>query len=171
MQTDFCATVLWSCNQRDIYIVLWSIGYFNPKCPFGQNWDGKECIAGNFVFISNGATEVGVYSVNGTLGRRTEIIDLNNAEFTCNGLPDFPIISVGPAGGLVQNTPLICGGVKEDFSELDDCYRFSKNSWIQVKSLPEPRTEFGKGNVVLEDELLVNGGLGRDRETLFFQIQ
>ena len=44
-------------------------------------------------------------------GQKTEIIDLANPNRKCNILDDIPA-RAGAVGGILQNQPLICGGVK-----------------------------------------------------------
>ena len=44
-------------------------------------------------------------------GFKTEIIDFKNPSFTCSKLNQFPKQTAGAVGGMVGDTPFVCGGV------------------------------------------------------------
>ena len=104
-----------------------------------------------------------------SFGRRMEIIDLGNKNFTCdqNDLPRYPSKLMAGTGGLINNeTVMICGGFpsKQEHKENlpGDCFKLQpqiSKEWIKVSDLAEPRYFLGSGNVVLDGEkLLVHGG-------------
>ena len=75
-------------------------------------------------------------------------------------------------GGLIGNTPMICGGLVEhrvfdenwndggkDDVNIDKCYVLKNKQWIESSmKLTHPSCDFGTGSVVVEDKLLVSGG-------------
>ena len=104
-----------------------------------------------------------------SFGRRMEIIDLGNKNFTCdqNDLPRYPSKLMAGTGGLINNeTVMICGGFpsKQEHKENlpGDCFKLQpqkSKDWIKVSDLAEPRYFMGSGNVVLDGgKLLVHGG-------------
>ena len=111
---------------------------------------------GHFVLVTSGD----LYSN----GQKTEVLDMKNSKFTCPGLPDFPVEMAKGAGGMIRNVPLICGGQKgrlwaiSGLAFYDDCYVLKHKQWIKSGNLHQPTSEMGMGSVVLNGELLVNGG-------------
>ena len=113
-------------------------------------------------------------------GRKTEIVDLNNYSFHCDGLPDFPIDIAYAAGGMVNGIPIICGGANSRINNsgsetiqttYKECYAFQKRAWIKIeKSLDEPKFLFGTGNLVIKDKLLIHGGLTEDIQDTTFSF-
>ena len=66
-------------------------------------------------------------------GQKSEIIDLPNPGSVCEDLPDFPI-QVGAASGglLLNNQPLICGGLSSNY-ELQ-CYIVGNGHFKQIQT-------------------------------------
>ena len=106
-------------------------------------------------------------------GRHTEILDLNDSSFNCTGLPDFPIDVAYAAGGIVFDTPVICGGANSTIDTADnsnetihtvfkDCYAWAKDQrkWTKNKSLELDVAKFnlGTGSLTIKDKLLISGG-------------
>ena len=109
-------------------------------------------------------------------GRHTEIVDLNNPDFHCTGLSDFPISVAYAAGGIVNGIPIICGGANSTFDRSvinneksekihtvsKDCYAFDfeERKWTKKKSLEldVPKFDLGTGSLTINDELLIHGG-------------
>ena len=93
------------------------------------------------------------YPVNN--GVYTEIIDLENPSFTCSKVGQFPILLTDATGGLVGQTPLICGGWSKA------CHTLLENgSWKEdkVATLNTGRHSAAYGSVVINDQLVVAGG-------------
>ena len=54
---------------------------------------------------------------------KTEVIDLvtSDAEYE-NAIADFPLPVYAASGGLISNTPLVCGGQVEGTNGSDECF-------------------------------------------------
>ena len=102
-------------------------------------------------------------------GRKMEIIDLGNKNFTCdeNNLPQYPSKLMAGTGGLIaSDTVMICGGFPSKHKHKENlpgaCFKLQpqkSKDWIKVSDLAEPRYFSGSGNVVLDGgKLLVHGG-------------
>ena len=102
-------------------------------------------------------------------GRKMEIIDLGNKNFTCdeNNLPTYPSKLMSGTGGLIaSDTVMICGGFPRKHEHKENlpgaCFKLQpqkSKDWIKVSDLAEPRYFSGSGNVVLDGgKLLVHGG-------------
>ena len=96
-----------------------------------------------------------------------------NSDFHCTGLKDFPIPVAYAAGGIVDDIPIICGGAngtinRDNSTEIidyvsKDCYEFKERGWsiMTKKMLNERKYNFGTGNLVIKNQLLVHGGQGQ----------
>ena len=96
----------------------------------------------------------------GNNGIYTEIIDLDNPSFTCSKVRQFPIKSSYATGGLVGQTPLICGGSGYS-GYFKACYTLLENgSWKEdkVANLNTGRHSAAYGSVVINDQLVLAGG-------------
>ena len=93
----------------------------------------------------------------------TEIIDLHSDQFTCNGLPDFKKDMVNGVAGIVNGVPMVCGGsiykkgvISDD---TDVCFVLRNKEWMTIDHrLRNPGMHFGRGNVVVDDQIFVSGG-------------
>jgi len=89
-----------------------------------------------------------------------EVIDLADESLVCDNLPEFPIKRLyGGTGGLLNEMPVICGGVndlnRDDVS--DQCYFYDETgSWKPFSQLDRPRA--GSLSVKLDDKLWIIGG-------------
>ena len=84
---------------------------------------------------------------------------MENPSFTCSKVGQFPIKLRGARGGLVGQTPLICGGWSSGASKA--CYTLLENgSWKEdkVATLNTGRHSAAYGSVVINDQLVVAGG-------------
>ena len=85
--------------------------------------------------------------------RKTEIIDLEDSTFTCaNTLPDFPTKLTTAAGGLISDTPVICGGYNGGSAQRP-CYKYdSGTGWTYMYDMISPRHKMGMfplGNILI----------------------
>ena len=81
-----------------------------------------------------------------------------NSSSTCSNLPSYPFNLHIAAGGVINGTPIICGGYSSGGIIRDSCYVFdkSKNSWKFHCSLMSKRSHHGF--TVLKDALFITGG-------------
>ena len=100
-------------------------------------------------------------------GVHTEIVDLNDPDFSCPDLPDFPQkIKDGGGGLLREDLALICGGWNG--TSVGDCYCLGTDKqWVlHDTGLQEPRFHGGYGNVVIDEKLWKSGGLNSNSSEL-----
>ena len=67
-----------------------------------------------------------------------EALDVrSDGDRTCPDLAPLPDIISEGIGFVVDNKPIICGGLGKGFDRLKDCYRYdpSFNAWSQVRKL------------------------------------
>ena len=100
-----------------------------------------------------------------TNGRKTEIVDVEDSNFRCTNIEQFPVKLYGSSGGLIHGqTPFICGGRAEingEWTYSNDCYHLTESgSWAkdQRATLTTARGWAGYGSVVLNNNLILTGG-------------
>ena len=89
----------------------------------------------------------------GSGGKVIEVIDVNGTE-TCSNLPVYPIDPTRGSGGLLEDTPVLCGSP----SFTTECYSYVKasNTWQLLGNLVTGRGFFGAG--IFRGALWVTGG-------------
>ena len=100
-------------------------------------------------------------------GSKTEVLDLTDPHFQCNNnLPSYPHQMTSGAGGLINGIPFLCGGTDARVPELahvyQDCFMLQaeNKTWIKsIRGLDKPIHSMGTGNVVIQNKLLINGGI------------
>ena len=95
----------------------------------------------------------------------TEILNLGCPTFQCNS--DLPEMrkTKGAVGGMIDGTPLICGGEDGDNNKYGKCFKLTK-VWEELSdSLDEPKLLSGTGSIVINDQLLVSGGISKFGKT------
>ena len=103
-------------------------------------------------------------------GRNTEVIDLEDSNFSCTKVEQFPIKLYGATGGLMNGQkPFICGGygnINGDWASSKDCYQLTgAGSWAkdQTAKLNTAREDAGFGSVVIDNNLFLAGGYNENR--------
>ena len=101
-------------------------------------------------------------------GRNTEIVDLEDSNFSCTKVEPFPVKLDGATGGLMNGQkPFLCGGWA-DFTNTKDCYQLTEaGSWAkdQTAELNTGRRYAGIGTVVIDNNLFLAGGKNGSRLT------
>ena len=94
-------------------------------------------------------------------GRNTEIIDVEDSNFRCTKVEQFPVKLHGASGGLMNgHTPFICGGrgyINGYWTYSTDCYQLEEaGSWAKDEraTLTTGRGWAGYGSVVLNKNLV-----------------
>ena len=154
----------------------WILDTFSSTNTNGTDTNATEFPPGFKILITNGLDYA---------NDLTEIIDVTNPNFTCNNLIDesrfeayYPRERLGYAiGGMVEGSPMVCGGMGRDRRPTNQCFTFQNKIWkpgnyrtapssghIQTKvdlianELSEPRMNMATGNVILNGKLLASGG-------------
>ena len=93
-------------------------------------------------------------------GRNTEIVDLEDSNFSCTKVEPFPFKLYGATGGLMKGQkPFICGGwakINGDWTYSKDCYQLTETgSWVkdQTAKLYTARLYAGFGSVLMNNKL------------------
>ena len=90
---------------------------------------------------------------------KCQVIDVSSST-SCGNLPSYPYSMWGGAGGVINNTPIICGGIRYFVSPRAQasCYRFNENtnSWSLHCTMKARRG--GHAATVIQDSLFISGG-------------
>ena len=90
---------------------------------------------------------------------KCQVINVSSST-SCANLPSYPYSIYGAAGGVINNTPIICGGNGRNDSprEQESCYRFNENSnsWDYHSTLTARRYQYAAS--VIKDTLFISGG-------------
>ena len=87
-----------------------------------------------------------------------QVLDMSSSTTACSNLPPFPVSKLHiAAGGVVNNTPIICGGIGIG-PQTDSCYRFDKstNSWKLHSSMKSER--YDQATTLVKGALFTTGG-------------
>ena len=83
----------------------------------------------------------------------------NNSVETCSGLAPYPISTYLATGGILDKTPVLCGGVVSNHTGVSSkCYYHDRdsNSWILIGNMNTVR--FDAASIVTDSKLWVMGG-------------
>jgi deoxycytidylate deaminase len=112
----------------------------------------KNCcfvIAGPLILVATGYSSTD----------KCQVIDVSSST-SCGNLPSYPFSMSQAAGGVINNTPIICGGYRPSASpsQLDSCYRFNanSNSWNLHSTMTARRSQHAA--TVMKDALFISGG-------------
>ena len=95
-------------------------------------------------------------------GQNVQIVDLNDASFSCNKFPKTDKMWRGVAG-IVEGMPIWCGGY--DGSRIDHCQKLDleDKTWKHAVDLKEAKSSLGKGSIIFNGKLMVSGGYRNSR--------
>ena len=97
-------------------------------------------------------------------GPNLEIVDIKDSNYHCTKVASFPIRLLGATGGLINGTPLVCGGNDATNRKYptSDCFVLdnSGTGWSKKGGLLEPRRYAGGNSVVINGTLILSGGYG-----------
>lgn len=115
----------------------------------------KNCcfdISGPLILVATGSS-------SGSYTDECQVIDVSSST-SCGNLPSHPYFLSSAAGGVINNTPIICGGSIYSGSprEQDSCYRFNENSnsWHLHSTMTARRGTLAA--TVIKDKLFISGG-------------
>merc|ERR1712062_182510 len=90
-----------------------------------------------------------------------EMIDVEDASFNCT-VSQFPTTVYSATGGLVGDTPLICGGIHSRVSQKS-CYSLrGDGTWKLESNLNTTRQYAANGEVIMNNKLVIAGGYRGD---------
>ena len=106
---------------------------------------------------------------DGDSGPKPEIFNLGCPTFQCDKIDKVPgggLNRVASAGGMIGDTPILCGGnnPEETATIYDKCFKFIKKDgeyyWVPFdNTLSIARFFKSDASIVIEDQLLVSGGI------------
>ena len=96
--------------------------------------------------------------------KNLEIIDIKDSNYHCTKVASFPVRLDSATGGLINGTPLLCGGNDgtNNNNPTSDCFELdnSGTGWSKKGGLLEPRKDAGQNSVVINGKLIISGGVG-----------
>ena len=111
----------------------------------------KLMIFFNYQFTANRFLVVGG-SLESSSGPSTEVIDVSNNSLTCNSFGELETGRSHSVGGLLENTPIVCGGTST--SIMQSCLIFGQSQTVTMTS-----KRYGAASVVLNTTTMwVMGG-------------
>ena len=90
---------------------------------------------------------------------KCQVIDVSSST-SCGNLPSYPYSMYHAAGGVINNTPIICGGDRPSGSprQQDSCYRFNENSNSWNLHCKMTSRRYYHAASVIQDALFITGG-------------
>ena len=94
----------------------------------------------------------------------SEVIDLTDANVTCQPWPDHPVGTYGAVGGLINDRLIICGGyVPHYYGATSACHIMTPSStYIHFNLTIE--SHYSAGVVLDHEALLISGGIGNQKK-------
>ena len=94
----------------------------------------------------------------GSYTDKSQVIDVSSSSTACANLPSYPFAMSGAAGGVVNGSPIICGGYTIRAEQIDTCHRFDRNSnsW-KLHSIMTSKRQVHVSTVV-KNALFITGG-------------
>ena len=89
---------------------------------------------------------------------KSQVIDVSSSSTACANLPSYPFAMSSAAGGVVNGSPIICGGSTSNYETPDSCHRFDRNSnsWKLHSSMRYRRDSHA--STVVNNALFITGG-------------
>jgi len=89
---------------------------------------------------------------------KSQLIDVSSESTACANLPSYPFATDYAAGGVVNGSPIICGGRRSSRERTDSCHRFDRNSnsWELHSTMTSRRA--GHASTVVKNALFITGG-------------
>jgi len=118
------------------------------KCPHKHGCINAPVQSGSLILV-----ETGIY---GTRYRDdSQVVDISSTK-SCPKLSSYPIKLTGATGGILNGSPLLCGGVTGSFQSA--CYKHDKfsNEWTLLTNMKTER--YGASCVITNGALWVAGG-------------
>ena len=91
---------------------------------------------------------------------KSQVIDVSSSSTACANLPSYPFAMSYAAGGVVNGSPIICGGYtrERERERTDSCHRFDRNanSWKLISTMKYKRS--WHASTVVNNALFITGG-------------
>ena len=91
---------------------------------------------------------------------KSQVIDVSSSSTACANLPSYPFAMSSAAGGVVNGSPIICGGYtrERERERTDSCHRFDRNanSWKLISTMKYKRS--WHASTVVNNALFITGG-------------
>ena len=99
---------------------------------------------------------------------KSQVIDVSSSSTACANLPSYPFAMSFAAGGVVNGSPIICGGYTSSGERTDSCHRFDRNanSWKLHSSMTSRRSSHA--STVVKNALFITGGFDGSSTLRFF---
>ena len=114
----------------------------------------------NCCFVISGPLILVATGVLSSSTDKCQVIDVSSST-SCGNLPSYPYSMYLAAGGVINNTPIICGGrISSGFpTQQESCYRFNENSnsWNLHCTMTSRRSIHAA--TVINDTLFISGGV------------
>jgi len=123
-------------------------------------WEELMDFAKRFFGCNTSGTKVLVTTGFESVAQNTEIIDVDDTSFYCK-VSQFPTDVWGATGGLVGDTPLICGGsfYSDEWQYQKSCYSLKEDGdWKFESNLNTARYAAANGEVIINNKLVIAGG-------------
>ena len=92
---------------------------------------------------------------------KTTLLDLKNPDFECKEPPKFPYKYYTGGFAFIDGSPMYCGGLAGDPYISKQCYMLQSRNWIKTGvEMDIAAYSVGRGNVVINNKLLISGGDG-----------
>ena len=96
----------------------------------------------------------------GSQSDKCQVVDVSSS-MSCANLPTYPFEMYGAAGGVINNSPTICGGFSTtsgSHGAQESCYTFNKdiNKWKFHCNMTSRRVDYAA--TVMKDALFISGG-------------
>ena len=94
---------------------------------------------------------------------KSQVIDVISST-ACVNLPSYPFAMYLAVGGVVNGSPIICGGWRSSGERTDSCHRFDRNanSWKLHSTMKSRRS--GHASTVVKNALFITGGYDGSRD-------
>ena len=88
---------------------------------------------------------------------KSQVIDVSSST-SCANLPSYPFAMTLAAGGVVNGSPIICGGQIRTKEQIESCHRFdwNSNSWKLHSNMTSRR--YSHASTVVKNALFITGG-------------
>ena len=148
--TASCSVTTGKCTCKQNYV-----GKHCHDCKHGYTKDySGACIVGTKVLIATGDPS--------SNGQRTEIIDVEDPNFKCKTIPNYPRQFYAATGGLIKDKiPFICGGYDRTYGRVsNNCFKYENGAWRKEHTayLRNSRRYAGYGSAVWNNQLVLVGG-------------
>ena len=113
----------------------------------------------NCCFVISGSLILVATGYGSSYTDKCQVIDVSSST-SCANLPSYPYSMRYATGGVINNSPVICGGYRRSGSprEQESCYRFNENSNSWNLHCKMTSRRYYHAASVIQDALFITGG-------------